>query len=70
MIGFGMLLGLGIIGILLALLIMLIPVLAVIFWLFMIVDCLQRKFKESADKIAWILVLIFIPVLGAISTIS
>ena len=70
MIGFGMLLELGITGILLVFLIMLIPVLAVIFWLFMIVDCLRRKFKESTDKIAWILVLIFIPVLGAISTIS
>tara|TARA_Y100000310_G_scaffold128533_1_gene127733 strand:+ start:614 stop:877 length:264 start_codon:yes stop_codon:yes gene_type:complete len=36
-----------------------------IFWVIMLINCLQRKFKVSTDKIAWILVLVFLPVLGA-----
>jgi nitric oxide reductase large subunit len=36
-----------------------------IFWLVMLFNCLQRKFKTDVDKIAWILVLVFIPVVGA-----
>jgi hypothetical protein len=36
-----------------------------IFWIVMLFNCLQRKFKVDIDKIAWILVLVFIPVVGA-----
>ncbi len=36
-----------------------------IFWIVMLFNCLQRKFKVDMDKIAWILVLVFIPVIGA-----
>ena len=36
-----------------------------IFWIVMLVNCLQRKFKVPEDKIAWILVLVFLPVVGA-----
>ncbi|MBI2101183.1 PLDc_N domain-containing protein [Candidatus Woesearchaeota archaeon] len=37
-----------------------------IFWLWMLVDCLKRDFKRDTDKIVWILVLIFLHLLGAI----
>lgn len=37
-----------------------------IFWLWMLVDCLKRDFKKDVEKIAWILVLIFLHLLGAI----
>ncbi len=36
-----------------------------IFWVVMLINCLQRKFEVPMDKIAWILVLVFLPVLGA-----
>ena len=36
-----------------------------IFWIIMLINCLQRKFEVPTDKIAWILVLVFLPVLGA-----
>ena len=34
-----------------------------IFWIWMLVDCLQRRFK---DKLIWVIVLIFTHLLGAI----
>ena len=36
-----------------------------IFWIIMLINCLQRKFEVPIDKVAWILVLVFLPVLGA-----
>ena len=36
-----------------------------IFWVVMLVNCLQRDFKVGTDKIAWIILLVFIPVVGA-----
>tara|TARA_Y100000310_G_scaffold299779_1_gene334901 strand:+ start:54 stop:323 length:270 start_codon:yes stop_codon:yes gene_type:complete len=36
-----------------------------VFWVVMLVNCLQRKFEIPMDKIAWVLVLVFLPVLGA-----
>ena len=37
-----------------------------IFWIAMIVDCLTRKFKEGSERIAWLLVLIFLNIVGLI----
>lgn len=37
-----------------------------VFWILMIVDCANRKFKNENDKIVWILILIFLQVIGAI----
>ena len=37
----------------------------VVFWVVMLFNCLQRKFKVDTDKIAWILVLVFVPIIGA-----
>lgn len=38
-------------------------VLSVVFWLLMLIDCLQRDFE---DKLVWVLVLLFLTLLGAI----
>ena len=37
-----------------------------VFWLWMLIDCLKRDFKKDIEKIAWMLVLIFLHILGAI----
>ena len=37
-----------------------------VFWIVMIVDAAQKKFKTDGDKVVWILVLIFLSFLGAI----
>ena len=37
-----------------------------IFWIIMLLNCLQRNFKVNTDKIAWILVLVFLPGIGAL----
>lgn len=37
-----------------------------VFWIVMIVDCAKRNFKNENDKIVWILILIFLGILGAI----
>ena len=37
-----------------------------IFWILMLVDAVQRKFKGPNDKLVWVLVLIFLNLIGAI----
>ena len=41
-------------------------ILLFIFWIMMIIDCVKRKFKDENDKIVWILVLVFLHIIGAI----
>ena len=48
------------------LIIVILLVLGLIFWIAMIIDCVKRNFKKDSEKIVWILVLIFLGVLGAI----
>jgi len=36
-----------------------------VFWILMIIDCAKRKFKDDTEKVIWILVLVFLQVLGA-----
>lgn len=43
---------------------MVIILLAIIFWLWMLIDCLQKE--KFNDKLIWILVLLFLFILGAI----
>jgi len=57
--GFGMLVGFGIFAIL-------IGIFLFVFWLWMLVDCLKRDFKKDVEKIVWILVMIFLHILGAV----
>ena len=50
--------------------------LALIFWMWMIIDCLARDYREfgtlitsnkSVDKLVWVLLLLFLPIIGAIA---
>lgn len=60
------LLGLGIIGVLLFIMaLVVIPILASIFWIWMLVDCATRNFKNKNDKVVWILVIILLHIIGA-----
>lgn len=57
--GFGFFMGLGLIALLgIAFLF--------VFWLLMLIDCLKRDFRKDIEKIAWLLVLIFLHLLGAL----
>ena len=42
-----------------------IGVLLLIFWIWMLIDCLKRDFRKDVEKIVWVLVIIFLHVLGA-----
>jgi hypothetical protein len=44
----------------------LLGLLATIFWVWMLVDCLQNASITGTEKIVWVLVIIFLHVLGAI----
>jgi 4-amino-4-deoxy-L-arabinose transferase-like glycosyltransferase len=41
-------------------------ILGVIFWIFMLIDAVKKKYKNENDKIIWILVIVLVGVLGAI----
>lgn len=36
-----------------------------IFWLLMLIDCLKRNFSNSNEKVLWVLLIIFLHLLGA-----
>ncbi len=36
------------------------------FWIWMIVDCVQRKFKNETEKVIWILAVILLTWVGAL----
>lgn len=37
-----------------------------VFWIWMLVDCLQSQSFEGNDKLVWVLALIFLSVVGAV----
>lgn len=41
-------------------------VLALGFWIWMLVDCIQREFPKQDDKILWLIIIIFGNWIGAI----
>jgi len=45
---------------------MLIGALLFVFWIWMIVDCAQRKFRNSTEKIVWIIVVVLGGWIGAL----
>lgn len=57
---------LGPIAILFMFVVLAVAIFLVIAWIWMIIDCLIRNFKEGSERIAWLLVLIFLSVIGAI----
>ena len=36
------------------------------FWLVMLIDCLKRDFRKDIEKVVWVLVLVFLHLLGAL----
>jgi len=36
------------------------------FWIWMIVDCAKRNFKNNTEKVVWILVILFAKIIGAV----
>ena len=57
--------GIGLIIFFFMLVIFALGIFAFVFWIYMIVDCAKRKFKDDSGKILWILILIFLGVLGS-----
>jgi Phospholipase_D-nuclease N-terminal len=37
-----------------------------IFWLWMLIECLRNKHLQGTEKLIWVLVIIFLPVLGSL----
>ncbi len=56
----------GIVMLFLVVLMIAVPIMAVIVWIVMLVDCLQRKFRDKDDKIIWVVVLVFLNIVGAV----
>ncbi len=40
--------------------------LATIFWIWVLIDCLTKEPSEGNDKVAWVLFILFVPLLGAL----
>ena len=47
-------------------LVIIISALFFVFWIFMLVDCAKREFKNDGEKAVWIIVVAIFGVLGAI----
>ena len=37
-----------------------------LFWLWMLIDCVTRKFKKNTTKVIWVLVVVFGNIIGAL----
>ncbi len=46
---------------------MLVGIVLIIFWVLMLIDCAKRKFRESWEKIVWIVVIVFVNWIGALA---
>ena len=53
-------------GLGLMLIFLVLGILFFVFWLFMLIDCAKRKFRNDTDKVVWILVIVLIGVIGAL----
>ena len=56
----------GIVAILFVILMMGVGLLAVVFWIWMLIDCIKNEPAEGNDKIIWVLVIVLLQGLGAI----
>jgi len=43
-----------------------IAILATIFWIWVLIDCITKEPSEGNDKLAWLLLIMFFPLLGAL----
>ncbi|MBI4150984.1 PLDc N-terminal domain-containing protein [Candidatus Woesearchaeota archaeon] len=37
-----------------------------VFWVWMLIDCVQRKFKKDNDRVIWVLIIVFLHWIGAL----
>lgn len=37
-----------------------------LFWFWMLADCIHKKFKHQKSMIEWFIIIIFVPILGAV----
>jgi prolipoprotein diacylglyceryltransferase len=44
----------------------LLVLLGFLFWIFMLVDCATNESNEGNDKVVWILIIVFLHLLGAV----
>lgn len=50
----------------LQLIMVVIGLIGTVFWIWMLIDCLLRKFKSNTNKIIWVLVIVFGHFIGAL----
>ncbi len=43
-----------------------IAIFALIFWIWVLIDCVTKESSEGNDKIVWTLIILFAPLLGAL----
>jgi NADH:ubiquinone oxidoreductase subunit 6 (subunit J) len=55
-----------ILGVILVIAIIAAAVFLFVFWILMLVDAVKRSFKSDGEKIAWVLIIIFLQIIGAI----
>jgi hypothetical protein len=56
----------GVMGLFLVFLAAIVGLLAFVFWIWMIIDAIQNKGLTDGEKIAWVLVVVFLHCLGAL----
>ena len=56
----------GILGIFMLMFLFIIGLLAFVFWIWMIIDAIQNKGLTDGEKIAWVLVVVFLHCIGAL----
>jgi hypothetical protein len=44
----------------------LLGILAFVFWIWMLVDCIQNQHHQGTEKVVWVLVIVFLHFLGAL----
>ena len=49
-----------------ALLFVAIGIFSIVFWIAMLIDSVQRKFKKSDERIVWVIVIVLTGVIGAL----
>jgi hypothetical protein len=59
-------LGAGLFGLLFLLIIVAIAIVTFVFWIWMLIDALQNPALNGGEKVAWVLVILFLQILGAL----
>ena len=39
---------------------------SLVFWIWMLVDCVRRDYKKNDEKLIWVLIIVFAQIIGAI----